>query len=141
MKVFSEVVFGRTGQIDRRPDDYFHRDRLSVLSTQTTALLKQKGKVFSFAHTASIVSSHQFEKYLSVFGGYCPAVNEGLRTFLLKKQPDSCETDIATLSALLPSPLCRILPYHSCVISTFFWVPPNFEAAAIQKQPNIIFYL
>ena len=50
VKVFSEVVFaGIFGQIDR--PNYFHPNRLSVLSTQTTALLQQRKGKFSLSHT------------------------------------------------------------------------------------------
>ena len=44
------------------------------------------------------------------FLGYCPPVGKGLKPFLLKDfgQPDSCETDNATLSAPFDPPLCRL---------------------------------
>ena len=62
------------------------------------------------------------------FLGYCPPVGKGLKPILLKYffgQPDSCETDNATLSAPFDPPLCRFphnIDYfsHSSELAAFF---------------------
>ena len=96
--------------------DYFHPNRLSVLSAQTTALLllQRKGKFSHFvsplAPTVKISA-----KYSPHAVGYCWILSTCRRRIenipspkRSEQQPDSCETDNATLSAPFDS-LHRIL--------------------------------
>ena len=121
--------------------DYFHPNRLSVLSAQTTALLllQRKGKFSHFvsplAPTVKISA-----KYSPHSVGYCWILSTCQRRIenipsqkRSEQQPDSCETDNATLSAPFDS-LHRILANIIFRFNPLRCIPLEFWGAVAQKQ-------
>ena len=129
----SESVFGSRLCQDRptKPTTFTSTDFLYFPRRQLRCKGERESFLFEQINWTQILKFSQahinFKDFFWHFLGYCPPVGKGLKPFLLKDfgQPDSCETDNATLSAPFDPPLCRFphnIDYfsHSSDLRAFF---------------------